>query len=118
MKTVQIDATLTVLETGRVTLLWGYAKRAAKKGLSGRMCGLDMFSNRQPYGDNKPIVIGIVLAAVIVLIGSAINFIYLRRKIGTSKKPENTTQQYTELGEVNRSSNYDELNNYCVFSVE
>lgn len=34
------------------------------------------------------------------------------------EKPENTTQQYIELGEVNRSSNYDELNNHCVFSVE
>lgn len=45
-----------------------------------------MFSNRQPYGDNKPIVIGIVLAVVIVLIGSAINFIYWRRKKGTSSE--------------------------------
>lgn len=45
---------------------------------------LDSFSNRQLYGDNKPIVIGIVLAVVIVLIGSVINFIYWRRKTGTS----------------------------------
>lgn len=45
---------------------------------------LDSLSNRQPYGDNKPIVIGIVLAVVIVLIGSVINFIYWRRKAGTS----------------------------------
>lgn len=47
---------------------------------------LDSFSSRQPYGDNKPIVIGIVLAVVIVLIGSAINFIYWRRKTGTSSE--------------------------------
>lgn len=44
----------------------------------------DSFSNRQPYGYNKPIVIGIVLAVEIVLIGSVINFIYWRRKTGTS----------------------------------
>lgn len=44
---------------------------------------LDIFSNRQPYRDNKPIVIGIVLAVVIVLIGSVINFIYWRKKTGT-----------------------------------
>lgn len=79
------------------------------------MCGLDSPSNRQPYGDNKPIVIGIVLAVVIVLIGSVINFIYWRRK---TEKPENTTQQYAELGKVNKSSNYDELHNYSVFSVK
>lgn len=47
---------------------------------------LDSFSSRQPYGDNKPIVIGIVLAVGIVLIGSAINFIYWRRKTGTSSE--------------------------------
>lgn len=47
---------------------------------------LDTPSNGQPYGDNKPIIIGIVLAVVIVLIGSVINFIYWRRKTGTSKK--------------------------------
>lgn len=31
-------------------------------------------------------------------------------------KPENTTQQYAELGKVNKSSNYDELHNYSFFS--
>lgn len=81
------------------------------------MCGLDSPSNRQPYGDNKPIVIGIVLAVVIVLIGSVINFIYWKRK---TEKIQNTctTQQYAELGKVNKSSNYDELHNYSVFSVK
>lgn len=93
----------------------GICNEGCKKGWSGLICGLDSFSNRQPYGDNKPIVIGIVLAVVIVLIGSVINFIYWRRK---TEKLENTSQQYTELGKVNKSSNYDELHNYSVFSVE
>uniref|UniRef100_A0A8W8NUC7 Multiple epidermal growth factor-like domains 10 n=1 Tax=Magallana gigas TaxID=29159 RepID=A0A8W8NUC7_MAGGI len=93
----------------------GICNEGCKKGWSGLMCGLDGPSNRQPYGDNKPIVIGIVLAVVIVLIGSVINFIYWRRK---TEKPENTTQQYAELGKVNKSSNYDELHNYSVFSVK
>lgn len=103
----------------------GICNEGCKKGWSGLMCGLDRFSNRQLYGDNKPIVIAVVLAVVIVLIGSVINFIYWRRKtvinIHASNldpkadyedKSGDTSQQYTELGEVNKSSNYDELYNY------
>lgn len=57
---------------------------------------LDSFSNRQPYGDNKPIVIGIVLAVVIVLIGNIFNFICWRRKTGASKKLNFSINIYCE----------------------
>lgn len=105
----------------------GICNEGCKKGWSGLMCDLDRFSNRQSCGDNTPIVIGVVLSVVIVLFGSVINFIYWRRKrainvharqnnsdpkADNKDESENTSQQYTELGEVNKSSNYDDLYNY------
>lgn len=103
----------------------GICKEGCKKGLSGLMCGLDGFSNQQPCEDNTSIVIGVVLAVVVVLIGSLLNFIYWRRntvinehtrhnvsKAENEDRFGNTSQHYTELGEVNKSSNYDELHNF------
>lgn len=43
-----------------------------------------MSSDWQLCGDNTPIVIGVVLSIAIVLFGSVINFIFWRRKTGTS----------------------------------
>lgn len=46
---------------------------------------LDGLSNQHSCGDSTPIAIGFALSVVIVLVGSVINFIYWRRKTGTSK---------------------------------
>lgn len=46
------------------------------------MFDLDGSSNQQLCEDNTFIVIGVVLAVVVVLIGSVFNFIYWRRNTG------------------------------------
>lgn len=46
------------------------------------MFDLDGSSNQQLCEDNTSIVIGVVLAVVVVLIGSVFNFIYWRRNTG------------------------------------
>lgn len=109
----------------------GICSEGCKKGWSGLMCGLDVSSDWQLCSDNTPIVIGVALSIVIVLFGSVINFIFWRRKTVINAqtrynqynpktdhkdKSSNTSQRYTELGEVIKSNNYDELHNYM--SVE
>lgn len=105
----------------------GICNEGCKKGWSGLMCGSDGLSNQHSCGDSTPIAIGVALSVVIVLVGSVINFIYWRRKTAINEhtrrnnyeatadnedKSGNVSQQYTELGEVTKASNYDELHNY------
>lgn len=105
----------------------GECDRGCKPGWTGIHCDHDGSSNQQLCEDNTFIVIGVVLAVVVVLIGSVFNFIYWRRNTVINAQTRhnhndpnaenedrfgNTSQHYTELGEINRSSNYDEPHNF------
>uniref|UniRef100_A0A8W8NYS6 Uncharacterized protein n=1 Tax=Magallana gigas TaxID=29159 RepID=A0A8W8NYS6_MAGGI len=90
----------------------GICIKGCKPGWSGLMCGLDKL-NPQSYGDKKLIVIGVVVSCVIFLAGSIIHLMLRRRK---TDGPSETSQQYTELGIINKSSNYDEINRCSIHS--
>lgn len=91
----------------------GICTEGCKRGWNGLICGLDRL-NCQSYGDNTPIVVGVVVSVVIIFGGSIIHVILWRRKTGTTLQvpsggPIETSQQYTELAIINNPSNYDEI---------
>lgn len=103
----------------------GICTEGCIKGWSGLMCGLDRFCSRQPCDNTTPTIIGVILSVAIVFSGSVINLILWRKKKAESElqrhyettgknkdKSGDTSQQYTELREVNKSSCYDDINSY------